>query len=265
MREKVQAVAGTRSRNRRVTSRDCSQLRGARRRLAERRGRALAFRRAGDRRLCRSRVQAVVAHGFRREPKQRRSREVVGAILEAVDRLIPQYELQLTTKKVAEIAGVSIGSLYQYFPTKKSLFSTWAHGVLRESLADLSQLFDAAEARPIADVLRDLVDVAIEARARRPAVTRAVMGALFGSRNDELTREIDAQLLPQLAKVLRDHAHETRPLNADLAAFILLYSIRWVLIAASTVPGLLQEQLLRDELIHLSAAYVSPRVVVETP
>jgi AcrR family transcriptional regulator len=80
----------------------------------------------------------------RRRPLQRRSAELVDAILEAAVRvLVRDGARRFTTVRVAEEAGVSVGSLYQYFPNKEALLfrlqtdeweETW--GVLEEILAD---------------------------------------------------------------------------------------------------------------------------------
>jgi len=59
----------------------------------------------------------------RRKPRQFRARQTVDAILEAVIRILKRQGLEaITTNHIAEVAGVSIGSLYQYFPDKRSIF-----------------------------------------------------------------------------------------------------------------------------------------------
>jgi AcrR family transcriptional regulator len=59
----------------------------------------------------------------RREPKQQRSRETVEVVLEAVRHVLRRHGAEaITTNRVAEAAGVSIGSLYQYFPEKQAIF-----------------------------------------------------------------------------------------------------------------------------------------------
>lgn len=61
---------------------------------------------------------------MRREPRQGRSRSTVDAVLGAVSLLIRREGVDaLTTNRIAEAAGVSIGSLYQYFPDKQAIFS----------------------------------------------------------------------------------------------------------------------------------------------
>lgn len=58
----------------------------------------------------------------RRTPTQRRSRETVAVILEAAARILAQEGADaLTTNHIAEVAGVSVGSLYRYFPDRDSL------------------------------------------------------------------------------------------------------------------------------------------------
>ena len=59
---------------------------------------------------------------LRRKPKQIRSKLMVDNILEASIRVLKQHPYhQFTTNRVAEAAGISIGSLYQYFPNKQSI------------------------------------------------------------------------------------------------------------------------------------------------
>jgi AcrR family transcriptional regulator len=66
-------------------------------------------------------VKAVIA-SVRRQPKQRRACQTVDAILEAVIRILKREGVDaLTTNRIAEVAGVSIGSVYQYFPDKRAI------------------------------------------------------------------------------------------------------------------------------------------------
>lgn len=71
-------------------------------------------------------LDATKANGAspaRREPKQRRAKQTVEAVLEAAQRVAQRNGAEaITTNRVAEVAGVSIGSLYQYFPDKQAIF-----------------------------------------------------------------------------------------------------------------------------------------------
>src|SRR5271170_7705238 len=64
------------------------------------------------------------AKTIRRRPRQRRARETVEAVLDAVIRILKRDGIRaITTNRIAEVAGVSIGSVYQYFPDKGSIFN----------------------------------------------------------------------------------------------------------------------------------------------
>lgn len=69
-------------------------------------------------------VPQAARTSVRRRPKQLRARHTVEAVLDAVIRLLKrQGSKAITTNRIAEVAGVSIGSLYQYFPDKRAIFS----------------------------------------------------------------------------------------------------------------------------------------------
>jgi AcrR family transcriptional regulator len=60
----------------------------------------------------------------RRQPKQRRSLETIQVVLEGAVKVLGREGVDaVTTNRIAEAAGVSIGSLYQYFPDKHAIFS----------------------------------------------------------------------------------------------------------------------------------------------
>jgi len=83
----------------------------------------------------------------RKRPRQSRSEHLVAAILEAAVRVLElEGAARFTTARVAEAAGVSVGSLYQYFPNKQAILfrlqaDEWAQtgGQLHEMLADAAR------------------------------------------------------------------------------------------------------------------------------
>ena len=96
----------------------------------------------------------------RRSPKQARSRATLEAILEAAAQILERHgPAGLTTNDVAERAGVSIGTLYQYFPDKTAILVATArrelgaaplpgrHGALMQALIAMIERFGAPGAR----------------------------------------------------------------------------------------------------------------------
>lgn len=105
----------------------------------------------------------------RRKPKQRRAQQTVGAVLDAVVRILKRDGIEgVTTNRVAEVAGVSIGSLYQYFRDKRAIFSA-LHDRHVEQMARLIEttLVEHAAA-PLDDLVRALVGAMVEAHGSDP-------------------------------------------------------------------------------------------------
>jgi AcrR family transcriptional regulator len=110
----------------------------------------------------------------RKAPTQRRATATVEAILEAAARILETQGLELegyTTNAVAERAGVSIGSLYQYFPNRDALTAAL---IERETATLLEQAREAAQGGSCAEVLTGLIEAAVAHQMRRPALARIV-------------------------------------------------------------------------------------------
>src|SRR5690348_2552303 len=111
----------------------------------------------------------------RRHATQERSRATVDALVEATARVLVKEGFGGTsTNRIAETAGVSVGSLYQYFPNKAALVATVIdrHNrqlmhVVRGALAEIAAL-------PIETAVRRLVAVAIEAHRIDPTLHRVL-------------------------------------------------------------------------------------------
>lgn len=96
-------------------------------------------------------------------PQQRRSREMVHAILDATLFVIEEEGAeQFTTNRVAEVAGISVGSLYQYFENKEMLIAgTIERGIL-DSAAIVGDAFSQNTHAPADEVLRVAVNAVAE-------------------------------------------------------------------------------------------------------
>ena len=70
-----------------------------------------------------------------RKPKQSRSRATVDAIVEAGFRSVASHGTQATTRQIAEAAGISIGSLYEYFKNKEAIFTAMHERFIQDVVA----------------------------------------------------------------------------------------------------------------------------------
>lgn len=131
----------------------------------------------------------------RRMPRQQRSQETVRCILVAAARVFRAEGFAATTNRIAEVAGVSIGTLYEYFPNKQALLLSLAEahvqtaesalhaalqrssvGTPREFLADVQRAILQCHAYPSQAI--ELVDnqtVACDLRQRASRLRQQVL------------------------------------------------------------------------------------------
>lgn len=146
----------------------------------------------------------------RKLPVQARSTASVDAILKAtVQVLLRVGKEKLTTKLVAARAGVSVGTLYQYFPNKSALLRTALKLHVEEILAEVEQVCLAQRGRPVEQMAEALAVAFLAVKMRDPKKSRAlyavssdVEGAKVAARG--MTRVNDAifELLQSAPEVL---------------------------------------------------------------
>ncbi|WP_375396218.1 TetR/AcrR family transcriptional regulator [uncultured Sphingomonas sp.] len=106
----------------------------------------------------------------RKTPRQRRSAETVGAIVEAAARILETEGLGgYSTNTIAERGGVSIGSLYQYFGSKDAITGALIARETRSLMEDMAPLKGVPDGRA---GLERMIDIAVFHQFRRPALAR---------------------------------------------------------------------------------------------
>ena len=111
---------------------------------------------------------------LRKRPKQARSADLVSAVLEAAARVLATEGAQrFTTARVAEKAGVSVGSLYQYFPNKAAILFRLQCDEWRQTTAMLRAILQDAGTPP-PDRLRTLVHAFIRSECDEAAMRVAL-------------------------------------------------------------------------------------------
>lgn len=110
----------------------------------------------------------------RKHPRQRRSMATVDAIVEATARILEEEGLlALNTNVIAERAGVSIGSLYQYFPTKEVILGELIRRE-RQLLLEEINVVAVADESSFEKILSQLLDIAVKHQLARPCLARAL-------------------------------------------------------------------------------------------
>ena len=113
----------------------------------------------------------------RKQPQQARSTELVAAILEAAVQVLAKEGAQrFTTARVAEKAGVSVGSLYQYFPNKAAILFRLQSDEWRQTTELLRGILEDV-GRPPLERLRALVHAFIRSECEEAAIRVALNDA----------------------------------------------------------------------------------------
>jgi AcrR family transcriptional regulator len=128
----------------------------------------------------------------RKEPKQARSNDLVTAILDAAVQVLEKEGAQrFTTARVAERAGVSVGSLYQYFPNKAAILFRLQSDEWRQTTELLCGLLSDATQAPL-QRLRNLVHAFIRSECEEARMRIALSDAAPLYRDAPEAREAKA-------------------------------------------------------------------------
>lgn len=158
----------------------------------------------------------------RKKPAQRRSRRTVTNPLLSAARVLEEWgSAAFTTNAVAERAGISVGSLYPYFPSKEALSAALIEEAQAERIAGLAEQIELALKLPLEPGVRLLVRGAIAGQTTRPLLARALVDAEADARpeatrpplEERVTRALLGYLLlePSAAKVSQWGRRDSNP------------------------------------------------------
>jgi AcrR family transcriptional regulator len=162
----------------------------------------------------------------RKSASQERSRATVDALVEATARILVQEGFdKASTNRIAAKAGVSIGSLYQYFPSKEALVAAVMDRHSQELMQVVSDALAEIDALPIDQAVHKLVAVAVKAHRVDPKLHRVLAEQIPRTGRLEKVEAFNRQNYALFRAYLESHRDEVRPIDLDLAAFVCVTSI----------------------------------------
>ena len=152
---------------------------------------------------------------LKKKPKQARSEVMVETLLQATTRILRREGREhLTTNRVAEVAGVSLGSLYQYFPNKESLVDALRERYDAQFLERMIRAFGKYGALPLRESVREFARFIIDIHREDPEL------------HNELSPEIPEeqhQLVREMVNAyLEAHRDEVRRPDLEIATYVLV-------------------------------------------
>lgn len=198
----------------------------------------------------------------RKAPRQSRSLGTVKAILDATARILVERGFAaVTTNAVAERAGVSVGSLYQYFPNKDALVTALhaRHG--EQMMAVIQRVLTKAMDATLDDALAGLIEATVEAHrvdSDLHCVLELQLGAMdMATLEDEYVVVMEERIVALLA---RHRGVITAP-DLKLAAFMLMHSAHALIHAVVLErPRGVSLKSATQEIVHMMKGYLTQPV-----
>jgi AcrR family transcriptional regulator len=190
-------------------------------------------------------------------PQRAPGRRIVDAILQsAKDVLTRDGFPRLTTNRIAQFAGVSIGSVYQYFPDKHAIVAAIGRELEQKALKLFQSEVAGSSTRSIADVSRKIVSGLAHESFEKQAVRREILRQVPRGWLEAASQRVDATVNAELARLLSSRS-DVRAADPELMAFVVMHAVEAVLEAAVLRrPELLLDEAFLDEVTALAVSYL---------
>lgn len=165
----------------------------------------------------------------RRVPRQARSRELVARIVAAGARVLAEHGYQgASTNRIAREAGISPGSLYQYFAGKDAIVAAIAAGLVADFAADMGPALRDTAALPPEESVPAMLDAALASLERHTDLLRALV--------DHVPAGEQREVLAGIRERLTDRVHSTLAANADRLRTPDVERTAWLTVELSQSP-----------------------------
>jgi AcrR family transcriptional regulator len=202
-------------------------------------------------------ADALVAFEPRKTPIQARSTVTVEAISEATIQVLLSHGTErLTTTRVAQRAGVSVGTLYQYYPNKQSLLFAVLENHLSNVIVRLETACENACHKPLAEMIREMVEAFVDAKMDRADISVALYRVAADVGGPALIKQIQHRSRKTVEAML-ETASDIKSPPDKLAIDIMLSAMAGAmrsLLEAGPSPATVRKA--REQLVLLCQSYM---------
>ena len=193
-----------------------------------------------------------------RKPQQERAKAKYDAILQAAIRvLVEEGYADASTVKIAQAAGVSVGTVYAYFADKDEIFSTYVDTRIREILSAIASNVSMSGYATVEEGIRDVIGAAVTFTMSNKKTLSAMVGRIPGVYDGMMLRGIMPQLYPVAEHFYRAHGLIRNETEARRLTYVLSSAVTGFFIRLITDPDQpLDEEEIADELVALMMGYI---------
>jgi AcrR family transcriptional regulator len=194
----------------------------------------------------------------RKKAKQARSHATIEAILQATAQILVKDGIDAaSTNRIAEKAGVSVGSLYQYFPSKEAVIFALVERHVQRMQKQLEDYVEKFVGAPVEEVVPAYVKAMFEVHRVEPKLHRVFQEQLTRLAGREEFQRWSENLEAVVRAFLESHRERLRPTDLDLAAFLLVHSVEAMSHAVTILkPRYLERSVLAEEVSQLVLRYL---------
>jgi len=161
----------------------------------------------------------------RKIPTQARAQATVDALIEATARiLIEEGAVGVNTNRVAAVAGVSVGSLYQYFPGKDALIMAVVEAHAARVVGVLGHAFMTAVDQPLPQAIEKLVGTIVDTHSEQPALHSAIVSHML-TLGIHHTAPMHARAVDVVASFLHSRHEDLAVPDCQTAAWMLVTTV----------------------------------------
>ena len=162
----------------------------------------------------------------RKHASQERSRATVDALIDATARILVKEGFDnASTNHIAETAGVSIGSLYQYYPCKEALVAAVIDRHNRQLMRIVRDALAEVASAPVETAVRRLVAAAIDAHRHDPKLHKVLAEQIPRTGRLKDVEAFNHENYALMRAYLERHRDELRTVDVGLAAFLTVTTV----------------------------------------